>query len=73
MNSLPELRFAEAHRDDEPNEGKGNKPTPLLSHEELVPEESAHGGVVLLGSHVKKTTTQIRSLQKAMPELNFVM
>ena len=39
----------------------------LLTREELVKEESKHGGLVIVGSHVKKTTEQLEELKKWMP------
>ncbi len=35
---------------------------PLLSREELVTEETSHGGIVAVGSHVQKTTEQLSIL-----------
>lgn len=35
---------------------------PLLSREELVTEETSHGGIVAVGSHVQKTTEQLSVL-----------
>lgn len=35
---------------------------PLLSREELIGEETSYGGMVLVGSHVKKTTAQLECL-----------
>ncbi|MBQ8637601.1 MAG: hydroxyacid dehydrogenase [Lachnospiraceae bacterium] len=44
----------------------GNVPDrPLLSREELIGEETAYGGMVLVGSHVKKTTSQLECLREA--------
>jgi uncharacterized protein YgbK (DUF1537 family) len=37
----------------------------LLSREELMSEETTNGGLVVIGSHVKKTTEQFEELQKA--------
>jgi uncharacterized protein YgbK (DUF1537 family) len=37
----------------------------LLTREELVKEESNHGGLVIIGSHVKKTTEQLEELKKS--------
>lgn len=36
----------------------------LLTRVELVDEESNHGGLILVGSHVKKTTEQLEELKK---------
>ena len=37
----------------------------LLTREELVNEESNHGGLVIIGSHVQKTTEQLEELKKS--------
>jgi uncharacterized protein YgbK (DUF1537 family) len=37
----------------------------LLTRKELVKEESNHGGLVIIGSHVKKTTEQLEELKKS--------
>jgi len=36
---------------------------PLLTKEELIKEHSANGGLILVGSHVKKTTEQLEKLK----------
>ncbi|MBD3858920.1 hydroxyacid dehydrogenase [Bacillus sp. 28A-2] len=36
----------------------------LLTRQELIKEESQHGGLIIVGSHVKKTTEQLRALQQ---------
>lgn len=36
----------------------------LLTREELIKEESNHGGLIIIGSHVKKTTEQLEELKK---------
>lgn len=35
----------------------------LLTRNDLIQEESQHGGLIMIGSHVKKTTEQLRELQ----------
>ena len=45
---------------------------PLLSPEELVGSETEAGGVVLVGSHVKKTTEQLAALRRAALPLSFM-
>ena len=35
----------------------------LLTREELIQEETNHGGLILVGSHVKKTTEQLEVLK----------
>lgn len=37
----------------------------LLTREELIAGESEHGGLILVGSHVKKTTEQLEQLKKS--------
>ena len=36
----------------------------LLTREELIKEESNNGGLIIVGSHVKKTTAQVEELKK---------
>ncbi|AQX56132.1 four-carbon acid sugar kinase family protein [Bacillus sp. FSL M8-0256] len=36
----------------------------LLTRDELIKEESNHGGLIIVGSHVKKTTEQLEELKK---------
>ncbi|AKU30675.1 four-carbon acid sugar kinase family protein [Bacillus altitudinis] len=36
----------------------------LLTRQDLIQEESTHGGLIMVGSHVKKTTEQLRALQQ---------
>jgi uncharacterized protein YgbK (DUF1537 family) len=36
----------------------------LLTKAELIKEESSHGGLIIVGSHVKKTTEQLEELKK---------
>ena len=45
---------------------------PLLTHTELVPEENRNGGVVLIGSHVNKTTRQLEELHRCPYPLDFI-
>ena len=44
---------------------------PLLKKEELV-EDTKNGGIVLIGSHVKKTTLQLEALKQSEKELCFL-
>lgn len=44
---------------------------PLLTREELVDEETGNGGLIIIGSHVKKTTEQLGELKK-LAELEFI-
>lgn len=50
--------------------GIGNRP--LLSGAELVNPGNPHGGIVVIGSHVKKTTRQLEVLQQRNVILEFV-
>jgi len=43
----------------------------LLTHDELV-SDSTKGGIVLIGSHVKKTTMQLEELKNAKKPLEFI-
>lgn len=45
---------------------------PLLSREELVEADDASGGIVLAGSHVKKTTLQLEELSQTRAAAKFV-
>lgn len=36
----------------------------LLTRDDLIQEESPHGGLIMIGSHVKKTTEQLKALQQ---------
>ena len=45
---------------------------PLLTKEELVPEENKNGGIVLVGSHVKKTTMQLEELHNCKYPIEFI-
>lgn len=44
---------------------------PLLTREELIEEEQKNGGLVIVGSHVQKTTDQLRELQ-TLSSLHFI-
>lgn len=44
---------------------------PLLRREELITEEQEHGGLVIVGSHVQKTTNQLKELQ-TLSSLHFI-
>ena len=43
----------------------------LLTREELIIEETGNGGLVIIGSHVKKTTEQLEEL-KELTEIEFI-
>jgi len=49
--------------------GVSNKP--LLTRAELVGEETGNGGLIIIGSHVKKTTEQLEELKK-LSEIEFI-
>ena len=42
----------------------GVESKPLLSKKELVEEKNSNGGLIIIGSHVKKTTAQLDELKK---------
>ncbi|MGG1397920.1 four-carbon acid sugar kinase family protein [Bacillus salipaludis] len=44
---------------------------PLLTKEELVQEETGDGGLIIIGSHVKKTTEQLEELKK-LSDIQFI-
>lgn len=44
---------------------------PLLQRSELITEEQTNGGLVIVGSHVKKTTEQLEEL-KSLSSLHFI-
>lgn len=45
---------------------------PLLTKEELVPDHCARGGIILVGSHVQKTTRQLEALQNSASPIRFI-
>lgn len=45
---------------------------PLLSREELVDVDNANGGIILIGSHVEKTTRQFENLRFCKEPLEFI-
>ncbi|MFS0783751.1 four-carbon acid sugar kinase family protein [Bacillus sp. 1P06AnD] len=44
---------------------------PLLTREELIKEETGNGGLIIIGSHVKKTTEQLDELKK-LEDITFI-
>lgn len=44
---------------------------PLLTREEMVGEETGNGGLIIIGSHVKKTTEQLEELKK-LTDIQFI-
>lgn len=45
---------------------------PLLTREELVRDDKSKGGIVLIGSHVKKTTEQLNCLRESVKNIFFL-
>ena len=45
---------------------------PLLTREQMVSDGNPNGGIVLVGSHVKKTTDQLNELHHAKKPLTFI-
>ena len=45
---------------------------PLLTHEELIAPQDTNGGIVLVGSHVNKTTQQLKRLRRSECPLEFI-
>jgi uncharacterized protein YgbK (DUF1537 family) len=51
----------------------GNVPDKeLLSHNELIRTENNNGGIIIVGSHVQKTTLQLEELKTSKNEIYFV-
>lgn len=44
---------------------------PLLTKEELIQEKTSNGGLIIVGSHVQKTTDQLKELQ-TLEQLHFI-
>lgn len=45
---------------------------PLLTREELIEEGNKNGGIILVGSHVKKTTMQLEELRNNLGGITFI-
>ncbi|MEG0379032.1 MAG: four-carbon acid sugar kinase family protein, partial [Eubacterium sp.] len=45
---------------------------PLLSHDALILEENKNGGIIIVGSHVNKTTAQLEALKNSEAPIEFV-
>ncbi|MEA4815428.1 MAG: four-carbon acid sugar kinase family protein [Lachnospiraceae bacterium] len=45
---------------------------PLLTKEELIPDKNPNGGIVIVGSHVNKTTKQLEELKNCKYPISFV-
>ena len=50
----------------------GNPPRPLLSRPDLIDENCKAGGMVLIGSHVQKTTAQLEGLKASSALLEWI-
>lgn len=50
--------------------GVPNKP--LLTHDELILTENKYGGIIVVGSHVNKTTVQLENLKCSEKDIQFV-
>lgn len=50
----------------------GVREIPLLTREDLVDRENRNGGIVLIGSHVSKTTRQLEELRRSCCPLEFI-
>lgn len=51
----------------------GVEDVPLLTPERLVQKGNKHGGLIIVGSHVKKTTIQLRALEDQHPDLQVIV
>lgn len=49
----------------------GVKDQPLLTREQMVVKETKNGGIIVVGSHTQKTTSQVDALRE-IPELEFI-
>lgn len=45
---------------------------PLLRREDLMCADQRNGGIIVVGSHVRKTTMQLETLQKGCPEIEYI-
>ena len=45
---------------------------PLLRREDLMCADQRNGGIIVVGSHVRKTTMQLEALQKGCPEIEYI-
>ena len=45
---------------------------PLLQREDLMCADQRNGGIIIVGSHVRKTTMQLEALQKGCPEIEYI-
>ncbi|WP_195267292.1 four-carbon acid sugar kinase family protein [Eubacterium sp. 1001713B170207_170306_E7] len=45
---------------------------PILSHDELILTENENGGIIVVGSHVNKTTAQLEELKNSSRPIEFI-
>jgi uncharacterized protein YgbK (DUF1537 family) len=45
---------------------------PLLSKEKLIEKDNVNGGIILIGSHVNKTTLQLEALKTTEKQIHFI-
>ena len=45
---------------------------PLLGRDDMVGENRENGGVIIVGSHVKKTTAQLELMMKSLPMIDYI-
>lgn len=45
---------------------------PLLTHDELILTENKNGGIIVVGSHVNKTTQQLENLKTSSADIEFI-
>lgn len=48
------------------------RPIPLLTRKDLIPEQDKNGGIIIIGSHVQKTSLQLEALKKSSTNLVFI-
>ena len=45
---------------------------PLLCRADLMAPQQKNGGIIIVGSHVRKTTLQLEALQRGCPEIEYI-
>ena len=50
----------------------GVKDIPLLKRDQMVNENNKNGGIIIVGSHVKKTTRQLELLKEGAPQIDYI-
>lgn len=45
---------------------------PYLLREDMVEKNSENGGIIIVGSHVKKTTDQLNMMMRSIPEIDYI-